>query len=421
MRLTDILKKNSRKDTSATDTDISGSSDSIRRRNPSFSDNRNEDSFYPDEGETIIPPDKRPPVFKKNTDIPPTSFYDGKLKQHTAGKAGDKPLLPDETVAESIARGEDISEIYADAVKEARDIFGAVSASRNFNLPISAALIADMMIDGRTEFLFFISRTTADHYIYSHVVNVAAIASVISLKMGFPPEEVRNISAAAFLHDVGMAGMLEMVASKGRFRSPSEEITRLRQHPVLGQNIVERFLSVPDENLKRFISQAISQTHERAGGHGYPKGLTLANMTSEAAMIIAVADSYEAMTHNRSYREQMIPHEAIKTLINESEENFNPEVMKAFLTAFSLYPVGSYVRLSNNHIARILKIKENMPTRPFVRIIADQSGKKVAQEKKDADLEDAGVLAIKEAVDETKIKLEPKLSLELETQRWWIR
>jgi len=261
------------------------------------------------------------------------------------------------------------------------------------------------------------NRTTADHYIYSHIVNVSAFSSLIAVKMGFADEEVRKIAAVAFLHDIGMAGMLDMVSSKGKLNT--QEMARIRQHPSLGQNMAEEFLSVSDEVLKKFVSETILQIHERSDGQGYPRGLGSDNI-SESAMIIAVADSYEAMTHNRTYREQLIPHEAVKTLINEAENNYDQEVMKALLEGFSLYPVGSYVRLSNNQIAKVLKVNENMPTRPVVRLVIDQNGKKIST-REEVDLEQTSIIAIKEAVDETKLKIDPKLSLELQTQRWWIR
>lgn len=263
--------------------------------------------------------------------------------------------------------------------------------------------------------LLCVPRTTADHYIYSHSVNVCVISSIIADRMGFPEDEMSDLALAAFLHDIGMAQVQEIVALKPKLSS--SETQKMKEHPALGQNFVDTLTDVAAA-VKERAGAAILQIHERSDGSGYPKGLKNSKI-SEFARIIAVADAYEAMTHPRCYKNHMIPHEAIKTLINESENNFDNEVMKSFITVMSLYPVGSYVRLSNGEVAKVVSTNENMPTRPKVKIAIDQAGKRSADERV-IDLEEVSIVSIREAADETKLKVEPKILLELQTQKWWI-
>lgn len=307
------------------------------------------------------------------------------------------------------------SDVFARAVTASRDMFAAAVSSKKMPPPAVVEDIAVSVAADPSGMLLCIPRTTADHYIHSHSVNVCAISSIIAARMGFSDDDIRVLALAAFMHDIGMARILDQVVSKAKL-SPVE-LQKIKEHSASGQNFVDGFL-VADAAVKKLVASAILEIHERADGGGYPKGLKNENI-SEYARIIAAADAYEAMTHPRCYKNHVIPHEAIKTIINEAEKSFDNEVMKAFITVMSLYPVGSYVRLSSSEVAKVVSTNENMPTRPKVKIVIDPSGKKSAEDRL-IDLEEVSIVSIREAVDETKLKLDPKLLLELQTKKWWI-
>lgn len=316
----------------------------------------------------------------------------------------------------SVSAIPDIKKIYGEAIDGIRSVFSNIKEKKDIFFPDYLRTVTDVVKTHPDEILMYCAKTTPDSYIYSHSVNVCIYAVMIARTLGYSDSDIEKLAVCAFLHDVGMIELLALVSKRAKLSA--SEFEEVKMHPALGQDYVNARAKLPAET-KNVLSKVILQIHERVGGGGYPKGLKSGDI-HDFAKIIAVCDTYEAMTHPRSYKEAEIPHNAIKNLINLTEDNFDTDIMKAFINTVSLYPVGSYVRLSNNEIAKVVKINKSMPTRPKVKVIIDPYGKKIA-EQQSIDLVDVSIIAIKESVDETKLKIEPKLAIELQSQRWWLQ
>jgi hypothetical protein len=108
-------------------------------------------------------------------------------------------------------------------------------------------------------------------------------------------------------------------------------------------------------------------------------------------------------------------------MISTADINFDAAMLKSFIEIISLYPLGSYVRLNTDEVARVTGVNRGLPTRPKITIITDPAGNRMAAPKL-ADLAASPMLFVKEAVDETKLKLaDKKLMLELKAIRWWVK
>ena len=159
-----------------------------------------------------------------------------------------------------------------------------------------------------------------DEYTKGHSVRVAKYARMIAEKMGLSAEDCENIYYMGLLHDIGKVGVPDEIINKPTKLS-DEEYSIIKLHPVIGYNILLEIKSRPE------LSIGARWLHERYDGKGYPDGKSGEEIPFPDR-IIAVADSYDAMTSNRSYR-KYLPQEVVRA---ELEKNmgtqFDPEVAK---------------------------------------------------------------------------------------------
>jgi len=164
-----------------------------------------------------------------------------------------------------------------------------------------------------------------DPYTKGHSVRVAGFAVAIAQAMSLDESAVQSIEYAALLHDLGKIGISRGVLSKDEALT-AEEYDRIREHPAIAARILE---SVP------FLSEvlpAVRDHHERLDGRGYGRGVRAPDI-SRAARILAVADSYDAMTADRPYRAALDVDAAVQELQANSGTQFDPEIVEAFLEA----------------------------------------------------------------------------------------
>ncbi len=163
-----------------------------------------------------------------------------------------------------------------------------------------------------------------DRYTSGHSKRVAKYARMIAERMGKSKEEQDDIFRAGLLHDVGKIRIpAEIINKPGKLTD--EEYNTIKLHPVAGYHILR---GISDND---FIAVAAKYHHERYDGTGYPNGLFGSNIP-EVARILGVADSYDAMTSNRSYR-KVLPQDVVRSEIqNGIGSQFDPEVARIMLS-----------------------------------------------------------------------------------------
>ncbi len=162
-----------------------------------------------------------------------------------------------------------------------------------------------------------------DPYTVGHSARVTQYAVAIAESMGMSIEEVEEIRLAGLLHDLGKIGVPDSILNKPG-RLSDEEYTAIKMHPALSMRIIE-----PLPHLGNIIP-IIYHHHERFDGHGYMDGKA-GEKIPIGARIIAVADSYEAMTSDRPYRSALSREEAVAELRMNAGSQFDPEVVRHFL------------------------------------------------------------------------------------------
>jgi putative two-component system response regulator len=155
-----------------------------------------------------------------------------------------------------------------------------------------------------------------DTYTNGHSGRVAKYAREIAKRYGYNEHAQNDIYMIGILHDVGKIGVPDDVINKPA-RLTDEEFALIKTHPVKGARILENIKSMPR------LAYGARWHHEKYGGGGYPDGLKGAEIP-EAARIIAVADSYDAMTSRRSYRD-VLPQSVVRDEIaNGKGTQFDP-------------------------------------------------------------------------------------------------
>jgi len=156
-----------------------------------------------------------------------------------------------------------------------------------------------------------------------HSKRVGQICEFIAKALGLKSDIIKNLSMAGLMHDIGKIGISESILNK-EGKLTNREWKEIQKHPEIGY----RILSSVNEFSE--IATYILEHHERWDGKGYPRGLNGEEITLYAR-IIAIADSYDAMTNQRSYRNGLSEQEAIDEIIRCAGTQFDPDIAKVFI------------------------------------------------------------------------------------------
>lgn len=221
----------------------------------------------------------------------------------------------------------------------------------------------DQLLLGNQLLEYMIDQGKKEDYLPFHIVNVCILSLAIGTQMKLNKSRLHILGMAAFLYDLGLVGLRSILDQPRDLTE--EEIQEVRKHVAKSAEIASKI-----HNRYHDVVEVIEQHHERVSGAGYPKGLKQGQL-NEYARIIGLVDTYEAMTHWRPYRPTKIPHEAIKEIVGLFKIHFDPQVIKALIDKISIYPVGSFVRLSNGDVAKVINAHSDSPLRPLVLVMFD--------------------------------------------------
>jgi HD-GYP domain-containing protein (c-di-GMP phosphodiesterase class II) len=173
-----------------------------------------------------------------------------------------------------------------------------------------------------------------DAYTCGHSDRVSSMSKRMAVQLGLSPEKCDEIRISGLLHDVGKIGIPDHVLGKPG-KLTDEEFEIIKRHPVIGYEILK-----PVERLS-FALPGVLHHHEAFNGKGYPHGLAGEEIPL-AARIIAVADSYDAMTSKRPYRDGMPTSKAESILREGMGSYWDPAVGRAFFEAIDdIYAICS--------------------------------------------------------------------------------
>lgn len=196
-----------------------------------------------------------------------------------------------------------------------------------------------------------------DDMTYMHSMNVALICHIIGTWVGLPTDELNVLVTCGLLHDIGKLKIpAEIISKPGKLTD--EEFELVRSHPRIGYDILR------SKDLDNRIKLAALQHHERFNGSGYPRHLNGPEI-SNFSSIVAIADVYDAMTSNRSYRKGICPFTVIATFEKE-KELYEPSLLYLFMKRTIEAYINTEVLLTNNERGKIVLLNQNLLSRPVV-------------------------------------------------------
>lgn len=212
-----------------------------------------------------------------------------------------------------------------------------------------------------------------NEYLYRHALACSALMISLARQMKLTPGEIREAGLAGLLFDVGVNHLpFDIESTQGDYRRLPPEIRA--QHVELGYN----FLTA--SGMPEKIALVALQHHERADGTGYPAGLVGHQITPLARMA-AVCDAYDVLVSGGVDLPAIDPGAAVQKL-SDMAGKFDPIVLRAFIEAIGIYPIGAFVLLRSQRMAMVIDQDPSDYNRPKVRCFYSvELGKRVTQEE----------------------------------------
>ena len=195
--------------------------------------------------------------------------------------------------------------------------------------------------------------------VYAHSLNVALISRMIGRWLHMDRHDLDNLTLAGLLHDIGKLTIPEEILNKTGSLT-DEEFALIKSHPKRGYEILKNL------SLNPRIKKSALMHHERSDGSGYPNGLE-DDFIDEYAMIIAIADVYDAMTAARSYRAPLCPFQVIANFQRDGYQKYHTRYILTFLNKIATTYQNSRVILNDGRGAKIVMINANDLSNPIVQ------------------------------------------------------
>jgi len=228
-----------------------------------------------------------------------------------------------------------------------------------------------------------------------HGINVMIYSMKISNDLGVPEKRMPYIGMASLFHNLGLLDAPQEVIDE--FLDGTNSIEKIREFERQSDEYVrkiniEGFHAESVELLLTLIKEdreALSRTSLREAMYQY-------------AMIIHICNIFERLTHQKTYGDILSPVDAMKKMRDEMKDFFHPDIIKLFFNRLSIYPLGSFVKLSSLETAKIVGINDNFIMRPVVFIVLDDEGREKIQPVK-INLREKPNIYIKKAVVDEKL------------------
>lgn len=242
-----------------------------------------------------------------------------------------------------------------EAIKILKASFDDAKSGKLINV-YSISAMAKMIIESvrMNQIIRLDNNVTADDYVYSHCINVAALTTVIANDLGYDAMRMHELVMGALLHDIGRVLENGSVSEAEHPKKGFEYIRKLRDYSIVSGHVV-------------------FQHHEKYDGTGYPRCLK-GNKIHEYARITAVADAYDSMVSDFQKGQVLLPHQANEAIMSMSGTYLDKEIADIFLAKAPLYPVGTFVVLDSGHIGVVTEARPKMQARPTIMVITDSRG-----------------------------------------------
>lgn len=254
------------------------------------------------------------------------------------------------------------TEIYNQSLAQFRKIIKNLDTGLDLNINKLLSLRDDVMCsvmngDQLIDYLYNLM-PNENEITYNHCFNCGLLCYVFAQWCGFPKQELDTITLCGFFFDIGKTKINEELLWKPDKLTP-EEFIQMQHHIHLGYDMIK------NRQLPPHVVSVLIMHHERCDGTGYPAHLK-ADRIDPYAMLAAIADTYEAMTHPRAQRLAMTPFQAIHVFENEGFAKFGTQNTKKILSRIASQYMERRVALNNGIEGKITEIHQDTLSRPTI-------------------------------------------------------
>lgn len=262
-------------------------------------------------------------------------------------------------------------DFYDEAVEGVQNLIDSLQNKKPFENNIAIRIVNTLIQSlGENRNIFIYIPTPIEmgsNYLASHLVNTCIYSLVLGSALNYSKLKLQDLGMGALLFDIGMIKVPESILNKeGKLTDDEKKI--IHSHPVHGYKMLTQYAKV-----KTSVANVALMHQERFDGSGYPRGLK-GNNIDEYARIVAIADYYEALTRQRTYRDKHSAYDTMKKLLSAEINKLDPVLLKKFLARMAIYPIGSLVKLNNEVIGVVIYSLEKKPLRPVIKVVVDEFG-----------------------------------------------
>jgi putative nucleotidyltransferase with HDIG domain len=222
-----------------------------------------------------------------------------------------------------------------------------------------------------------------DSYTYSHSLHVGILANKFGKWLNLKENRLCNLTTAALLHDIGKSKVKKEIITKPASLTP-EEYEKAKKHSEYGYQLLKK-----SNRFSKSIMAGVLTHHERYHGGGYPLGIE-GEKIPLFGRIIAICDTFDALTTDRPYQKAVSPFTAIK-MLEEDFDAFDHRLKMIFVEKIPYSLIGDQVILSNGQKAKVVFINQQHPESPIVKAeqeyldLSDRSDLSIEKLVKDLD------------------------------------
>jgi HD-GYP domain-containing protein (c-di-GMP phosphodiesterase class II) len=264
--------------------------------------------------------------------------------------------------------------IYSESLESVQTAYKLIAEGKSFEihqLRNVAEKIVDFIKANSTQTPIYLATSSQNgYYLYHQAVNATFYSLVIAINLEYSRPKLIDLCLSGLVADIGMAMIPSHISEKATVLEENDR-KAVMKHTLVGYQLLTQRVK-----LKNSLAMTSLQHHENYDGSGYPQRMS-GNSIEEFARIYSIADNYSALTARRPHRAGLLPHDSIKKMISEIVSKFDLKIVRQFLNILSMYPLGSYVELSDGRIGMVIDVNRDKLIRPSVRIVKESNGEKV--------------------------------------------
>ncbi len=251
-----------------------------------------------------------------------------------------------------------------------------------------------------------------DDHTYAHSSNVCVYSLTMGVRLGFDKLRLSQLGMAALFHDIGKVRLPGDLIRKPDAFNENDWI-QMQRHPELGVKTILRNLKFDDYSAR--AARVAFEHHINDDFTGYPV-LREKVPTNLFSKIIAISDTFDALTSGRVYIKKAIPtDEVLRKMMYQMTVKFDAFLLKMFVNIIGIYPAGTLVLLSTEELAMVTQNNQDNLSRPHVKIIGDRSGPKKEFIAIDLSQAEHAGIGIQKIIDPGKHNIDLKTILQMDS------